>query len=172
MLLLLLLPALAAETAKNPTMNWGAIIGIATFIAGFVLGLLKFVTWLSERGRNKNEKPIHWVDDKGENRILLRAEFDAGMADMDRKIRELQKSSSEQILTLNQLLELAKTQDKLHDIKDGDGIPVWYFSQSLKKTIFNMAELFEKESDLLITAVDKLDKVYDAILQQAGKRGR
>ena len=166
----MVLVTLAAEAAKNPTTNWGAIIGIATFIAGFVLGLLKFIAWLSERNRSKTEKPIHWVDDKGEQRILLRAEFDAGMADMERKLREIQKISSEQVQILGQLLELAKTQDKLHDIKDGDGIPVWYFSQSLKRTIYNIAELFEKESDLLISAVDKLDKIYDAILQQSGKR--
>ena len=173
MLLPSYLSVLAAEAAKDPTVNWGDVIGIATFIAGFVLGLLKFVAWLGERSKNgRNGKPIHWVDDKGENRILLRAEFDAGMADMERKLREIQKISVEQGLILNQLLEYAKTQDKLHDIKDADGIPVWYFSQSLKKTIYNTAELFEKESDLLITTVDKLDKIYDVILQSNTKRSR
>lgn len=147
----------------SQTMNYGVLIGIATAVGGLVFGLLKFIDWLIEKNKLKNGKPTHWVDEKGENRILLRAEFDAGMADLDRKIQDIIRTQSVQADTLTQLLEYAKISDRLHDKTDVDGIPVWYFSQSLRKSILNITNLFEKESELILAALDRLDAIYEQL---------
>ena len=150
----------------SQTINYGVLVGVATAVAGFVVGLFKFISWMVEKNRLKNGKPAHWVDEKGENRMLLRAEFDAGMADLDRKIQDIIRTQSLQAETMAQLLEYAKISDRLHDKTDVDGIPVWYFSQSLRKSILSIASLFEKESELIISALDRLDRIYDELKRE------
>lgn len=154
---------MAEWSFASQAMNYGILIGIATALAGFMVGLFKFISWLIEKNRLKNGKPTHWVDEKGENRILLRAEFDAGMTELDRKLKDLTRAQALQTETISQLLEYAKISDRLHDKTDADGIPVWYFSQSLRKSILNISTLFEKESELILSALDRLDRIYEEL---------
>jgi hypothetical protein len=155
--------------------------GLATGLAlGVIVGVGYLVKYLVERngqaGQAKPDQPRHWVDQSGETRLVLLSDHRAGCEaiqrnqegirdDLIRRLEECKDLQLKQTDLIKAIHEIDRELKRLHAPVDDDGIPIWYFATSLRKSIGRIAEMLSKETGLMVDLVKSIEDLNDDLDQ-------